>query len=78
MLFLQEKCSKFYGEVQIPFAYITINKSINTKFFTQYNPFSYRNPIPGTIVDSHITATNKWVMNKLNIHFILNFILNLF
>ncbi|KAL4127466.1 hypothetical protein QTP88_011637 [Uroleucon formosanum] len=53
-----EKCLKFYCESTIPFAYILVKKSDETKFFTQYNSFNYRNPLPGTIVDSDITDPN--------------------
>lgn len=60
-MFLQEKCLKFYCESTIPFAYILVKKSDETKFFTQYNSFNYRNPLPGTIVDSDITDPNMWV-----------------
>jgi len=52
-LFLQEKLNS--KDNMIPFAYILVRNSDETKFFTNNDSWNYRNPLPGTIVDSEIT-----------------------
>eukprot|EP00102_Acyrthosiphon_pisum_P019230 XP_016656440.1 PREDICTED: piwi-like protein 3 [Acyrthosiphon pisum] len=52
------KCFESYCGGTVPFAYILVKKSDETKFFTHYDSLNYQNPLPGTIVDSDITDPN--------------------
>ncbi|XP_060882041.1 piwi-like protein Siwi [Metopolophium dirhodum] len=52
------KCLEFYRGCMVPFAYILVRKSNETKFFIHNDSLNYRNPLPGTIVDSDITNPN--------------------
>jgi len=54
MEFWQEKCVKFFCNAVVPFMYILIRKSEETKLFNHRHPFNFGNPLPGTIVDSDL------------------------
>lgn len=46
------------GENSFKFAYVIVNKRINTRFFTE-NRNSYDNPVPGTVVDNTVTLPER-------------------
>ncbi|XP_022170436.1 piwi-like protein Siwi isoform X2 [Myzus persicae] len=60
IILMTEKCNEIFYEDMVPFAYILVRKSDESKFFTHHDPFNYRNPLPGTIVDSYITDHTKF------------------
>ncbi|XP_025191715.1 piwi-like protein Siwi [Melanaphis sacchari] len=56
LLLMKKQKESYCGtSSMVPFAYITIIKKEATQLFSQYGPTKYRNPPPGTIVDTSIT-----------------------